>query len=155
MNHQNPKYPRHLYDDITDNENSWGMCCSKEMAQKCAEDWYRNGGWKEYWGERLLLNLFIILNKISLLILSSFIAIITWPMALHYFKIWGISQSKFDIIRFSLMTFCIIYIIRYFIHLYIWTVKGNYPWHKLATQKIYSRILCGYFIVMLITKDLI
>lgn len=35
-------YPASLYADITDNPDSWGMCCSKEMAYKCAEEYYDN-----------------------------------------------------------------------------------------------------------------
>ena len=33
-------YPASLYADITDDPDSWGMCCSKEMAYKCAEEYY-------------------------------------------------------------------------------------------------------------------
>ena len=35
-------YPASLYADITDDPDSWGMCCSKEMAYKCAEEYYDN-----------------------------------------------------------------------------------------------------------------
>ena len=33
-------YPSSVYSGITDDPDSWGMCCSKEMAYKCAEDYY-------------------------------------------------------------------------------------------------------------------
>lgn len=35
------KYPDEVYTGIHPNdENSWGMCCSYEMACKCAEEHY-------------------------------------------------------------------------------------------------------------------
>ena len=33
-------YPSSVYSGITDDPESWGMCCSKEMAYKCAEEYY-------------------------------------------------------------------------------------------------------------------
>ena len=35
------KYPDGYFDDITDDPNSWGMCCSREMAIECAKDHYK------------------------------------------------------------------------------------------------------------------
>lgn len=34
------KYPESLYSGITDDPDSWGMCCSEEQARRCAEAWY-------------------------------------------------------------------------------------------------------------------
>lgn len=34
------KYPESLYSGITDDPDTWGMCCSEEQARKCAEAWY-------------------------------------------------------------------------------------------------------------------
>lgn len=33
-------YPSSVYSGIADDPESWGMCCSKEMAYKCAEEYY-------------------------------------------------------------------------------------------------------------------
>ena len=33
-------YPPSVYNNITDDPDTWGMCCSKEMAYKCAEEYY-------------------------------------------------------------------------------------------------------------------
>ena len=35
------RYPKEIYSGITDNPDSWRMCCSKEMARRCAEDNYK------------------------------------------------------------------------------------------------------------------
>ncbi len=37
---KNKKYPKDLYDGITSDPDTWGMCCSEEMARKCAESNY-------------------------------------------------------------------------------------------------------------------
>lgn len=38
---KNKKYPSRVYSNIhPDDENSWGMCCSYEMACRCAEQHY-------------------------------------------------------------------------------------------------------------------
>lgn len=34
------KYPESLYSGITDDPDTWGMCCSEEQARRCAEAWY-------------------------------------------------------------------------------------------------------------------
>lgn len=34
------KYPPEVYRGITDDESTWGMCCSKEMAYRCAEEYW-------------------------------------------------------------------------------------------------------------------
>lgn len=34
------KYPENLYSGISDDSDSWGMCCGEEEARRCAEDWY-------------------------------------------------------------------------------------------------------------------
>lgn len=34
------KYPESLYSGITDDPDTWGMCCSEEQARHCAEAWY-------------------------------------------------------------------------------------------------------------------
>lgn len=34
------KYPAHVYRGITSDPDTWGMCCSEEMARKCAEEYY-------------------------------------------------------------------------------------------------------------------
>ena len=31
------RYPPQVYSGISDNPDSWGMCCSEEMARRCAE----------------------------------------------------------------------------------------------------------------------
>lgn len=36
------KYPESLYSGITDDPDTWGMCCSEEQARHCAEAWYDN-----------------------------------------------------------------------------------------------------------------
>lgn len=33
-------YPPEVYRGITDDEDTWGMCCSKEMAYRCAEEYW-------------------------------------------------------------------------------------------------------------------
>lgn len=33
-------YPPEVYRGITDDESTWGMCCSKEMAYRCAEEYW-------------------------------------------------------------------------------------------------------------------
>ena len=35
------KYPSRIYNGITDDPDTWGMCCSKEMAYRCAESNYK------------------------------------------------------------------------------------------------------------------
>ena len=34
---ENHRYPPQAYSGISDNPDSWGMCCSEEMARRCAE----------------------------------------------------------------------------------------------------------------------
>lgn len=34
------KYPARAYRGITSDHNTWGMCCSEEMARLCAEEHY-------------------------------------------------------------------------------------------------------------------
>lgn len=34
---ENHRYPPQVYSGISDDPNSWGMCCSEEMARRCAE----------------------------------------------------------------------------------------------------------------------
>lgn len=34
------KYPAHVYRGITGDPDTWGMCCSEEMARLCAEEHY-------------------------------------------------------------------------------------------------------------------
>ena len=34
-------YPSSVYFGITDDPDTWGMCCSEEMARKCAEENYQ------------------------------------------------------------------------------------------------------------------
>ena len=61
-------YPPEVYRGITDDESTWGMCCSKEMAYRCAE---------EYWdsthnfnlGEILLTSLLFLFCVISFILL--------------------------------------------------------------------------------------
>ena len=51
MRNPEKKYPNWLYDGITDDSDSWGMCCSKETARKCAEEYYdrhmRRNNWTQ------------------------------------------------------------------------------------------------------------
>lgn len=71
------KYPDKVYEGINNNSDTWGMCCSENMARKCAEDWYDNhGGKREIILERfanIFLNIysFIIKGFIIFLILLS------------------------------------------------------------------------------------
>lgn len=47
------KYPDEVYRGINPNdENSWGMCCSYEMACRCAEEHYdmERKERREFWG---------------------------------------------------------------------------------------------------------
>lgn len=37
---QKKLYPPSVYFGITDDPETWGMCCSEEMARKCAEEHY-------------------------------------------------------------------------------------------------------------------
>lgn len=61
-------YPPEVYRGITDDESTWGMCCSKEMAYRCAE---------EYWdsthnfnlGKILLTSLLFLFCVISFILL--------------------------------------------------------------------------------------
>lgn len=34
------RYPPDIYRNITDDPDTWGMCCSKEAARSCAEAYY-------------------------------------------------------------------------------------------------------------------
>lgn len=61
-------YPPEVYRGITDDKDTWGMCCSKEMAYRCAE---------EYWdsthnfnlGDILLTSLLFLFCVISFILL--------------------------------------------------------------------------------------
>lgn len=58
-----PEYPKNLYDGITDDPDSWGMCCSREAAEQCAREWY-----DRYHREELKYK--IVAGTIAVLILS-------------------------------------------------------------------------------------
>lgn len=35
------RYPAYIYNGISSDPDTWGMCCSEEMVRKCAESNYR------------------------------------------------------------------------------------------------------------------
>lgn len=69
------KYPDFVYKGITDNENSWGMCCSREMAEECAEEYYKNNKMKMFKEEVLddiVASFFVFIMKIIAFIIILF-----------------------------------------------------------------------------------
>lgn len=57
-------YPKWYFDEITDDPNSWGMCCDKERAIECAKehfDRYERHKW-----------------RIAVIIIIAFIAFVAW-----------------------------------------------------------------------------
>lgn len=155
MKKENKKYPEHLYDGITSSEKSWGMCCSEEMAREYAEEWYDTGGWKEYWLDRFSERFFEILDVIGSIILHSIVSIFLWAIIIQFFDFIRMSQVLYDIVRYSIIIFSIIYIVRFLHHYRIWNTRGDYPWHKLDTEKFFSKLFVGLIFIVICTPNLL
>lgn len=61
-------YPPEVYRGITDDESTWGMCCSKEMAYRCAEE-YLDSTHNFNLGNILLTSLLFLFCVISFILL--------------------------------------------------------------------------------------
>lgn len=48
------KYNSIVYRGITDDPDTWGMCCNKEMAYRCAEEWWDREGRRNYYLEKFM-----------------------------------------------------------------------------------------------------
>lgn len=54
------KYPNSVYTGIHSDPETWGMCCSEEAAQKCAEEYYdiyerKDHFWSVFFGVQLFI----------------------------------------------------------------------------------------------------
>lgn len=99
-------YPPEVYRGITDEEDTWGMCCSKEMAYRCAE---------EYWdsthnfnlGEILLTSLLFLFCVISFILLVLVASCFLGLFALNFIN----PMTCVGIIILSLYLFGVIFFI--------------------------------------------
>lgn len=55
-------YPDSVYEGITSDPDTWGMCCDEEMARECAEEYYLRTRKKEKW----TINVGLIVSMVAL-----------------------------------------------------------------------------------------
>lgn len=76
-------YPPEVYRGITDDESTWGMCCSKEMAYRCAEEYWDSTHTYSF-SEKLFLSFLIFLSVICFLCISFVISVFLSLIAFYY-----------------------------------------------------------------------
>lgn len=133
------KYPDNVYFGITDNENTWGMCCSKEMAYRCAEE-----HWENTYKKSIIFTIFLItisiVGGLSLGIVSGLIIGLLISSCMYSSLIIGIISLSISLI---IGVYCIISAIQ--------SIRKGYS----VFDKIFTIMIGSWFILGSILSFLI